>query len=114
MPAVHVADLVPRRLAGEEVVDVERPAVAAQLAAGAEDAGLPLAHLGEGGHGEAGGDAALVAQRHHLVVDDVVVARPHAAAVRTVASAASMFSGVGGQATTSTGQPVSPVRRGSR
>ena len=83
---VH-ADLVAGGRAGEEVVDLDRVPVAVELAAGAEDARLAVAHAGEGGHRERRGRAVLVGEVDHLVVDDVVVAGVHAAPVRALGRA---------------------------
>ena len=51
---------------------------------GAVHAGAPAADSGKAGHRERGGSAAVELQRQYLVIDDVVVAPPHAASVRTV------------------------------
>src|SRR3954453_6792599 len=67
--------------AAEEVVDVNAIPITVKLASGAEDAGLAGTPAGEAGHRQTRGGPVLVAQRDHLVVDDVVVARPHAAPV---------------------------------
>src|SRR5215213_10935248 len=76
-------DEVPLTFPGAEVQHLHLAAVAVEASVGAEDLGLTEGEVGERGHRERRGHAALVLDVDHLVVNDIIVAAVDTATIGT-------------------------------